>query len=82
MSPSVLSYVPPPRAVPRDALTESELDEIVVEEEHSPPRRNSRRYSRGEGQGRWRREERYVDGDSDLWSRSPSRGPPRGARRY
>lgn len=78
-TPSPVSTVPP-RAVPASEVSAlSSLDEIIVEEEHTPPpRRPSRRYSPERG---YRRDSYREDMEERYHSRRDS-PPRRASRRY
>ncbi|KAF7550270.1 hypothetical protein G7Z17_g5814 [Cylindrodendrum hubeiense] len=78
-TPSPVSTVPP-RAVPASEVSAmSSLDEIVVEEEHTPPRRPGRRYSPERGY----RRDSYREGvDSERYYSRRDSPPRRGSRRY
>ncbi|KAI5463330.1 hypothetical protein BGZ63DRAFT_422698 [Mariannaea sp. PMI_226] len=79
-SPSPVSTVAPPRFVPASEVS-ALSDEIVVEEEHSPPRRHaSRRYSPERG---YRRDSYYrEDMDSERYYSQRDSPGRRTSRRY
>lgn len=81
-SPSPVSTAPP-RAVPASEVSAlSSLDEIVVEEEHSPPRRQSSR-RHGSLERGYRRDSSYRDGvDAERYYSRRDSPPRRGSRRY
>ncbi|KAK7418397.1 hypothetical protein QQX98_004017 [Neonectria punicea] len=81
-SPSPVSTAPP-RVVPASEVSAlSSLDEIVVEEEHSPPRRQSSR-RHGSPERGYRRGSAYRDGvDTERYHSRRDSPPRRGSRRY
>ncbi|KAH7160807.1 hypothetical protein EDB81DRAFT_327198 [Dactylonectria macrodidyma] len=78
-TPSPESTVPPRAVQASEVSALSSLDEIVVEEEHTPPRRQSRRYSPERGY----RRDSYRDGaDPEQYYSRRDSPPRRASRRY